>query len=205
MGEKSNNQSHCNRMPKILPITIKCYLPNLTLKFDQENAEIILYFCEIWANIIICSKSYFVCNNLSFNPNLTCPILLTDLLLNYEVYCGIFTSQDLSNFSTSIFPRNPVIPVMKTTPSLNVSLIDINAEKKINLQIDRKYLRLFDLNRVLAYFSQKVQLFSVNKISENSFTTHDSERSDECIDSTMMCVFFCVSVYSITSRNNSSI
>ncbi|KAE9531323.1 hypothetical protein AGLY_010529 [Aphis glycines] len=35
----------------------------------------------------------------------------------------------------------------------------------------------------------------------------DSERSDECIDITMMCVFFfvlflCVSVYSITSRNN---
>ncbi|KAF0715908.1 Uncharacterized protein FWK35_00031111 [Aphis craccivora] len=34
----------------------------------------------------------------------------------------------------------------------------------------------------------------------------DSERSDECIDFTMMCVvFFCVSVYSITSRNNAPI
>ncbi|KAF0761925.1 Uncharacterized protein FWK35_00036562 [Aphis craccivora] len=36
----------------------------------------------------------------------------------------------------------------------------------------------------------------------------DSERSDEyCIDFTMMCVcvFFFVSVYSITSRNNASI
>ncbi|KAF0774130.1 Uncharacterized protein FWK35_00002221 [Aphis craccivora] len=37
----------------------------------------------------------------------------------------------------------------------------------------------------------------------------DSERSDECIDFTMMCVFFlCVCVqtlYSITSRNNASI
>ena len=30
----------------------------------------------------------------------------------------------------------------------------------------------------------------------------DSERSDECIDFTMMCVFFFVSVYSITSQNN---
>ncbi|KAF0737872.1 Uncharacterized protein FWK35_00032988 [Aphis craccivora] len=38
----------------------------------------------------------------------------------------------------------------------------------------------------------------------------DSERSDKCIDFTMMCVFFfCffvfVSVYSITSRNNAPI
>ncbi|KAF0750676.1 Uncharacterized protein FWK35_00037503 [Aphis craccivora] len=38
----------------------------------------------------------------------------------------------------------------------------------------------------------------------------DSERSDECIDFTMMCVFFFVfvffvSVYSITSRNNAPI
>ncbi|KAF0714282.1 serine protease snake-like isoform X2, partial [Aphis craccivora] len=32
----------------------------------------------------------------------------------------------------------------------------------------------------------------------------DSERSDECIDFTMMC-FVCVSVYSITSRNNAPI
>ncbi|KAF0703295.1 Uncharacterized protein FWK35_00034845, partial [Aphis craccivora] len=31
--------------------------------------------------------------------------------------------------------------------------------------------------------------------------SNDSERSDECIDFTMMCFFF-VSVYSITSRNN---
>ncbi|KAF0774073.1 Uncharacterized protein FWK35_00003299 [Aphis craccivora] len=31
----------------------------------------------------------------------------------------------------------------------------------------------------------------------------DSERNDECIDFTMMCVFFfCVTVYSINSRNN---
>ncbi|KAE9533997.1 hypothetical protein AGLY_008733 [Aphis glycines] len=33
----------------------------------------------------------------------------------------------------------------------------------------------------------------------------DSERNDECIDFTMMYVFFFVSVYSITSRNNASI
>ncbi|KAF0753628.1 Uncharacterized protein FWK35_00008046 [Aphis craccivora] len=33
----------------------------------------------------------------------------------------------------------------------------------------------------------------------------DSERSNECIDFTMMCVFFFVSVYSITSRNNALI
>ncbi|KAF0759164.1 Uncharacterized protein FWK35_00031853 [Aphis craccivora] len=34
----------------------------------------------------------------------------------------------------------------------------------------------------------------------------NSERSEECIDFTMMCVFFfCVSVYSITSRNNAPI
>ncbi|KAF0727653.1 Uncharacterized protein FWK35_00028080 [Aphis craccivora] len=33
-----------------------------------------------------------------------------------------------------------------------------------------------------------------------------SERSEECIDFTMMCVFFFfVSVYSITSRNNAPI
>ncbi|KAF0751138.1 Uncharacterized protein FWK35_00035219, partial [Aphis craccivora] len=42
-------------------------------------------------------------------------------------------------------------------------------------------------------------------------TLLDSERSEECIDFTMMCVFFffCffvfVSVYSITSRNNAPI
>ncbi|KAE9531405.1 hypothetical protein AGLY_010611, partial [Aphis glycines] len=33
----------------------------------------------------------------------------------------------------------------------------------------------------------------------------DSERSDECIDFTMMYVFFFVSGYSVTSRNNASI
>ncbi|KAF0711401.1 Uncharacterized protein FWK35_00036947 [Aphis craccivora] len=35
----------------------------------------------------------------------------------------------------------------------------------------------------------------------------DSERNEECIDFTMMCVFFFVfvSVYSITSRNNAPI
>ncbi|KAF0763844.1 Uncharacterized protein FWK35_00027506, partial [Aphis craccivora] len=37
----------------------------------------------------------------------------------------------------------------------------------------------------------------------------DSERSEECIDFTMMCVFFFffvfVSVYSITSRNNAPV
>ncbi|KAF0766340.1 Uncharacterized protein FWK35_00011381 [Aphis craccivora] len=34
----------------------------------------------------------------------------------------------------------------------------------------------------------------------------DSERSDECIDFTMLCVFFLDSeVYSITSRNNAPI
>ncbi|KAF0762058.1 Uncharacterized protein FWK35_00015822, partial [Aphis craccivora] len=32
----------------------------------------------------------------------------------------------------------------------------------------------------------------------------DSEQSDECIDFTMMCVFF-ISVYNITCRNNASI
>ncbi|KAF0759029.1 Uncharacterized protein FWK35_00011676 [Aphis craccivora] len=32
----------------------------------------------------------------------------------------------------------------------------------------------------------------------------DSERSDECIDFTIMCVFF-LSVYSITGRNNAPI
>ncbi|KAF0758066.1 Uncharacterized protein FWK35_00023521 [Aphis craccivora] len=43
----------------------------------------------------------------------------------------------------------------------------------------------------------------------NGRCTHiDSERSDECIDFTMMCVcvfFFFVSLYSITSRNNAPI
>ncbi|KAF0772723.1 Uncharacterized protein FWK35_00014900 [Aphis craccivora] len=33
----------------------------------------------------------------------------------------------------------------------------------------------------------------------------DCERSDECIDFTMMCVLFCVSFYTITCRNNASI
>ncbi|KAF0707544.1 Uncharacterized protein FWK35_00025936 [Aphis craccivora] len=33
----------------------------------------------------------------------------------------------------------------------------------------------------------------------------NSERSEECIDFTMMCVFFFASVYSITSRNNAPI
>ncbi|KAF0771993.1 Uncharacterized protein FWK35_00000285 [Aphis craccivora] len=33
----------------------------------------------------------------------------------------------------------------------------------------------------------------------------DSERSEECIDFTMMYVFFFVSLYSITSRNNAPI
>ncbi|KAF0735040.1 Uncharacterized protein FWK35_00034032, partial [Aphis craccivora] len=33
----------------------------------------------------------------------------------------------------------------------------------------------------------------------------NSERSDECIDFTMMCVFFFMSVYSITSQNNAPI
>ncbi|KAF0739859.1 Uncharacterized protein FWK35_00033539 [Aphis craccivora] len=33
----------------------------------------------------------------------------------------------------------------------------------------------------------------------------NSERSNECIDFTMMCVFFFVSVYSITNQNNAPI
>ncbi|KAF0760712.1 Uncharacterized protein FWK35_00014769, partial [Aphis craccivora] len=34
----------------------------------------------------------------------------------------------------------------------------------------------------------------------------DSERSDECIDFTMLCFFFCVSLYTRTCRNiNASI
>ncbi|KAF0765180.1 Uncharacterized protein FWK35_00013239 [Aphis craccivora] len=33
----------------------------------------------------------------------------------------------------------------------------------------------------------------------------DSERSDECIDFTMLCVFFCVSVYTKKCRNNALI
>ncbi|KAF0768807.1 Uncharacterized protein FWK35_00017209 [Aphis craccivora] len=33
----------------------------------------------------------------------------------------------------------------------------------------------------------------------------DSERSDECIDFTMLCVFFFVSVYTRKCRNNASI
>ncbi|KAF0752024.1 Uncharacterized protein FWK35_00036476 [Aphis craccivora] len=33
----------------------------------------------------------------------------------------------------------------------------------------------------------------------------NSERSDECIDFTMMCVFVFVSVYSITNQNNAPI
>ncbi|KAF0767179.1 Uncharacterized protein FWK35_00036624 [Aphis craccivora] len=36
-------------------------------------------------------------------------------------------------------------------------------------------------------------------------TILDSERSDECIYFTMLCVFFFVSVYMITCRNNASI
>ncbi|KAF0754359.1 Uncharacterized protein FWK35_00031334 [Aphis craccivora] len=44
-----------------------------------------------------------------------------------------------------------------------------------------------------------------NKNSQDN-NTHNSERSEECIDFTMMCVFFFfVSVYSITSRNNAPI
>ncbi|KAF0695816.1 Uncharacterized protein FWK35_00038979, partial [Aphis craccivora] len=46
-------------------------------------------------------------------------------------------------------------------------------------------------------------MYNVYKITSILFL--DSERSEECIDFTMMCVFFFfvfVSVYSITSRNN---
>ncbi|KAE9527307.1 hypothetical protein AGLY_013005 [Aphis glycines] len=48
--------------------------------------------------------------------------------------------------------------------------------------------------------------YLVNINSRNKQQLLNSERSDECIDFTMMCVFFfCVSVYSITSRNNAPI
>ncbi|KAE9524230.1 hypothetical protein AGLY_015269 [Aphis glycines] len=47
------------------------------------------------------------------------------------------------------------------------------------------------------------------QFSNLSVDLYNSERSDECIDFTMMCVFFFlflfVSVYSITSRNNAPI
>ncbi|KAF0756803.1 Uncharacterized protein FWK35_00010199 [Aphis craccivora] len=39
----------------------------------------------------------------------------------------------------------------------------------------------------------------------NFINPSNSERSDVCIDFTMMCFFLCVSVYSITSRNNTPI
>ncbi|KAF0760405.1 Uncharacterized protein FWK35_00013759, partial [Aphis craccivora] len=61
--------------------------------------------------------------------------------------------------------------------------------------------------------------YNINDLSKKYKLPHDtvsltktfvklrnSERSEECIDFTMMCVFFVfVSVYSITSRNNTPI
>ncbi|KAF0769184.1 Uncharacterized protein FWK35_00007316, partial [Aphis craccivora] len=49
----------------------------------------------------------------------------------------------------------------------------------------------------------------IKEINAIDFRPHryvilDSERSDECIDFTMMCVFF-LCTYSITSRNNAPI
>ncbi|KAE9522819.1 hypothetical protein AGLY_016781, partial [Aphis glycines] len=62
-----------------------------------------------------------------------------------------------------------------------------------------------DMCNVPICFS-RTNFFLENNLS--SLDTH-SERSDECIDFTMMCVFFLffffVSVYSITSRNNAPI
>ncbi|KAF0767781.1 Uncharacterized protein FWK35_00019365 [Aphis craccivora] len=56
----------------------------------------------------------------------------------------------------------------------------------------RHYRAAHDKTRAAAYFKTS--------------TSDNSERSDECIDFTMMCVcFFFVSVYSITSRNNTQI
>ncbi|KAF0771464.1 Uncharacterized protein FWK35_00004590 [Aphis craccivora] len=48
-------------------------------------------------------------------------------------------------------------------------------------------------------------LFQISLGPRDKYINKNSERSDECIDFTMMCVFFCVSVYSITSRNNAPI
>ncbi|KAF0756726.1 Uncharacterized protein FWK35_00018728 [Aphis craccivora] len=55
--------------------------------------------------------------------------------------------------------------------------------------------------------SFEIEFSEFLKTKFNIFLFINSERSDECIDFTMMCVFFflCVSVYSITSRRNAPI
>ncbi|KAE9526479.1 hypothetical protein AGLY_013127 [Aphis glycines] len=61
-----------------------------------------------------------------------------------------------------------------------------------------KFLRFFELV-IWSSCEREYSFFTYNP------RVLDSERSDECIDFTMMCVFFFVSVYSITSRNNAPI
>lgn len=47
-------------------------------------------------------------------------------LLLLTIIARFFTEQDLSIFSMSIFPKNPVLPVTKNVPFLNVSAILIS-------------------------------------------------------------------------------
>ncbi|KAF0762906.1 Uncharacterized protein FWK35_00026977 [Aphis craccivora] len=66
-------------------------------------------------------------------------------------------------------------------------------------------LRTSKLDQLSTLESEKCHLKFRKHLSNWVGVIIDSERSDECIDFTMMCVFFFVSVYSITSRNNTPI
>ncbi|KAF0746432.1 Uncharacterized protein FWK35_00020432 [Aphis craccivora] len=84
--------------------------------------------------------------------------------------------------------------------------IQISFIKNIIYFIFHKNIILsFDLriNLIYMYPIHAYCLIFQNSVYNSTAIVLDSERSDECIDFTMMCAFF-VSVYSITSRNNAS-
>ncbi|KAF0748600.1 Uncharacterized protein FWK35_00030858 [Aphis craccivora] len=80
----------------------------------------------------------------------------------------------------------------------------MDVKKQINMFMNQ--ISVSELDKITAF-----GFFDVNLNIGTSiiFYVLDSERSEECIDFTMMCVFFCffvfVSVYSITSQNNAPI
>ncbi|KAF0770712.1 Uncharacterized protein FWK35_00004737, partial [Aphis craccivora] len=110
-------------------------------------------------------------------------------------------------FIRTILIKTIILIVKKTKQIKNNVLIILNGffvdKIKQNLsynyvsqQHNIEYDYLLEFQIIIRYF---------HLIFLNDSIVLDSKRSDECIDFKMMCVFFCVSVYSKTSRNNTQI
>ncbi|KAF0765773.1 facilitated trehalose transporter Tret1 [Aphis craccivora] len=122
--------------------------------------------------------------------------------------CSVFSCSPVSNlrghYNTSIYCLHFISEYIATLNSLadHVSSVLIGS-KSDDLIID---IIIIQLTIYLELLSElKIKCGQGCTWGRSSSNILDSERSEECIDFTMMYVFFFVSVYSITSRNNAPI